>query len=534
MLALRTIADSGTPAEAAKANTALLTYNVCSDLATSQDENGVKEDPYVRLERKETRLLRLSVTPHNAGVAPTRHSRAPRMQVDASDDESEASHSSGLHETRTRQGHNPDSSTRTARARRVPVDDSDDDNDSDDNDSEAQCRTQNVQVVVSEVDENECTGSASSVTVTTVTPSPASSLSFDGATLVEPAGMDIDEPAQQVPLKRSHDVDSNQTDSPSSKRQKFDSFYLPHLALSSLSYMASKALFASLLRRLKDSGHTLLAHSLYNREFCLARDNSFNTVELDSTSFLLGTYYVIPPNPGEKFCPVVFGEVKEIVTAEACPISHTASSDPNSLHTLCLSIGLPTGAWNEIDTLVWNQLSELDFVMRRDAADNDCLLPDADFTAYKNITRTVPWSSGPTGEASDRIFLNLSPQTKIVRSLPAHTVLSSRSPPLRTLPSKACTVLRDFDDIMKIVCLKPYSEPVETEDARDHEADGFADAVNFPLENISNPIQIMDYHQLSVGDFVLALCELLRIEYIVGDTVTRVYLLNVRGLNVVV
>ncbi|KAK6967152.1 hypothetical protein R3P38DRAFT_2589387, partial [Favolaschia claudopus] len=162
--------------------------------------------------------------------------------------------------------------------------------------------------------------------------------------------------------------------------------------------MASEPIFTSLLRRLEAAGHTFLAHSAYNRDFVLSSVDIVSPSDRGSLRLTNSVNYVTP-NSTSSFCPVVFGEIKEIMSVPA---------DPLHERSLCLNIGFPTGAWNEVDTLMWNQLSELDFVMRRDAADNDCLLPDADFgSAYKNITHTIPWSTGPTGESSDRMFLRL-------------------------------------------------------------------------------------------------------------------------------
>ncbi|KAK7000532.1 hypothetical protein R3P38DRAFT_3056086 [Favolaschia claudopus] len=290
--------------------------------------------------------------------------------------------------------------------------------------------------------------------------------------------------------------------------------------------MTSSTLFTSLLGRLKDSGHVLLAQSCYNQDFHLS---SVNPAHLVSPSFK-GAYYV-SASSGRNFCPVVFGEIKEIVR-----VDEPHNSYPSSLHSVCVNIGFPAGACNALDTMVWNQLTELDFVMRRDAAENDCMLPEVDFgSAYKDISHTVPWSIGPSEDSrNNRVFLRLSRESTIISSIPAHTVLASRSPPMPALPSDPMDVLREFADIMAVASLKRAREwgMVKNLEVEEDE-DDFEDAINYPSES-GSVVQLLSYHNLSVGDFVVALCEMICVEYANGDGFIRVYLLNVRGLNIVV
>ncbi|KAK6984010.1 hypothetical protein R3P38DRAFT_2807208 [Favolaschia claudopus] len=287
------------------------------------------------------------------------------------------------------------------------------------------------------------------------------------------------------------------------------------------SCMTSTALFASLVKRLKDSGHVLLAQSRYNQDFHLS---SIHPSHLTAPSFK-GAYYVAASS-GRHFCPVVVGQIKEIIQTD-----EPHNSYPSSLHSVCLAIGFSTDACNELDTVAWNQLAELDFIMRRDAAENDCLLPEIDFgSAYKDIKHTVPWSTGPSEDSrNNRVFLRISRESTIVRSIPSHTVLASRSPPMQALPTDPLDILLTSLKRARIRDGGVVSHPADA----DGDENDFEDAINYPSES-GSVVQLLSYHHLSVGDFVVALCDMICVEYPIDDGFIRVYILDVRGLNIVV
>ncbi|KAK6983813.1 hypothetical protein R3P38DRAFT_2807746 [Favolaschia claudopus] len=483
-----------------------------SDITTSQDENSVREDPYTRLERKEEQLLRFALAAPATPAIPARVSRW------------EPPHSPRGAALHSPPGDPPSSrSTKSLRSRRMRI------GGSSDGASE------------SDGDDDDAASAAFTVTPVTVT---TSSVSVHSTTAANPSSssdaMDIDQAHQGpsiVTLKRSH---GSQTGPPSKRRRI--------------------GLLDSLLRRLSNSGHVLLAHTTYNRDFCISSTDcpivGSSAQEYDDPENGKNGSHYITVNSGQPFCPVVLGEVKEIVTVD----DSSLSSDSVHLHPVYVNIGFPARTWNELDALLWNQLSELDFVIRREAADNDCMLPDADFgSGYRTIKHTIPWSTGPTGDGDvhDRIFLRMSRDSmlihfQIVRSIPTHTVLAARSPPFHRVPCDSGVVLRNFADVIQVVYLSqeerlriknaeafpsnartPINAGTSKDVSEEEDEDDFADHVNFPGES-GSPIQVLGCSALSVGDFVVALCELVRAEYTVDGAVVRVYLLNVVGLNVVV
>ncbi|KAJ7233263.1 hypothetical protein B0H12DRAFT_1076642 [Mycena haematopus] len=284
--------------------------------------------------------------------------------------------------------------------------------------------------------------------------------------------------------------------------------------------MCSLWSFRTLIDRLKSSDLVLMAEASYSVDF-------EPTCQPDGSS-------------SQRFIPVIFGEVKEITSRDCLPMGAHPSLSVQGPYFLSatLSLGLPTCAPNLIDTFYWNQLAALDYAVRRESAENDCLLPDVaagqDHVGYIKNRQLVPWTLGPSGLPTDRVFIRISADCTVLRRLPSQ-VSFPLSPELLELPGSPRALLADSYDVVSAIGAIPFTAAAPCYD--DDIADGDrvdSGASTDSDDSDSDDPDLVSWRSLRIGDLVVARCELFRADYDEGGKYTTVYVLNARGVNVVV
>ncbi|KAJ6537164.1 hypothetical protein B0H19DRAFT_1382859 [Mycena capillaripes] len=188
---------------------------------------------------------------------------------------------------------------------------------------------------------------------------------------------------------------------------------------------------------------------------------------------------------GGRFRPVIFGEVKEIVTTAA------------QADCVTIGLGLPRKASQMVDTFYWNQLNELDYTMRRESADNDSLLHLLPSGNYIPIRKFVPWSCGPSGDATDRVFIQFPPRCKINRRLPSSVRLA-----YDIFPSNFWASVIALDNTQELITCAdaPPSNlpPITTLSTLSDE-----EISSFDSEEVEE--EDNDWRSLTIGDFIVVL-----------------------------
>ncbi|KAJ6538397.1 hypothetical protein B0H10DRAFT_1971560 [Mycena sp. CBHHK59/15] len=215
------------------------------------------------------------------------------------------------------------------------------------------------------------------------------------------------------------------------------------------------------LGSIAEAGQVCMAHCSYGTHFAGSRD-------------IYGSFVYKDPNTGVLFRPVLFGEVKEILSPAA---------NANQIDSLCyqgyqrspaamITLGLPICAGHDVDTFFWNQLAELSFSMRRESADNDCLLPSLPDQDYI-VTRVLP---------SQIQFPSIYPR-------PEDPPLSPRIPmsDFHAASSSMTVPARASEEVV---------EDVEMDTELDLELD---------LENFTSDSGPFDWSSLSVGDILVVM-----------------------------
>ncbi|KAF7340753.1 hypothetical protein MSAN_02103700 [Mycena sanguinolenta] len=219
------------------------------------------------------------------------------------------------------------------------------------------------------------------------------------------------------------------------------------------SYPNSRA--ALLLDGLASRPVSLMAESTYDMDFKPIQVQSRNTVIYSRVHQPSSTGTT--PSYLERFRPIVFGEVKEIIFSE--------DSVSENFPCTVLSIGLPANAPHSVDCAFWNQLAELDYVVKREAADDDCVLPNVDIE-YMAAHQVIPWSLGPQGDNDDRVFVRIGPScTKLWRSLPSRLVFGNIRATL-DLPATYTSLAHDFHAVVAAMCA-PRTVPMSSSSVGD-------------------------------------------------------------------
>ncbi|KAJ6562054.1 hypothetical protein B0H19DRAFT_1068738 [Mycena capillaripes] len=155
-----------------------------------------------------------------------------------------------------------------------------------------------------------------------------------------------------------------------------------------------------------------------------------------------------------------------------------------------------------VDTFYWNQLNELDYTMRRESADNDSLLHLL-----------------PSGNYTSSLFENLSPGVAVRPGLRTGSSSSSH-PDVKHLPSGVRVAYNIFpsnfwasmidpdntQELITCIDAPPINlPPVST--LSDEETSSFG-SEDEEEENEDN-----GWHSLTIGDFVVVLCDLMRVDF---------------------
>ncbi|KAJ7831580.1 hypothetical protein B0H13DRAFT_2431536 [Mycena leptocephala] len=255
------------------------------------------------------------------------------------------------------------------------------------------------------------------------------------------------------------------------------------------SNMSSQWAFEKILDSLKSAGLAFMSECSYGNHFNLS-------TELPGRLRDRGFTYLLPPSAGAgRFRPVIFGQVKEIVSNPSLP-----KEDLNYLTTdyATINIGLPSWPSQQVDTFFWNQLAELGYVMCRESADNDSqyhLLPAGSYHI-----RRLP----------SRVWFGSGTSLKDVWSSSARA-LSNHVAALSCIDAECAS---------STAPTVPEAGPEAEADAEDVVNDG------------QSP-EHANWHSLAVGDFVLLLCDLSRAYYEEPEGYTRVYAIEALAINIV-
>ncbi|KAJ7086526.1 hypothetical protein C8R44DRAFT_893588 [Mycena epipterygia] len=279
--------------------------------------------------------------------------------------------------------------------------------------------------------------------------------------------------------------------------------------------MSSSSAFRVLLDSLQSTRLVLLADCLYGTDFVLAPciDGTFTYEHRYTTD--------------RQFKPVLLGEIKELVSG--LPPSGSLLAGSVTTGSATINIGLPKWSHHEIDICFWNQLNELSYTMRRESADNDCLVHSMRAGDYTPIQCLIPWSVGPSGEPSDRLFVQIELGCPVHRSLPSQIKFQSFShaPEPRDSPTIAITNFMASTSAMDYVLLSPPPPPPADEEDED---DDFATSIS--SGSFTSSVD-GDWRSLRVGDFVAVVCDFVRLDYPDNNGFIRVYTINALSLNVV-
>ncbi|KAJ6561261.1 hypothetical protein B0H10DRAFT_1966609 [Mycena sp. CBHHK59/15] len=215
------------------------------------------------------------------------------------------------------------------------------------------------------------------------------------------------------------------------------------------------------LGSIAEAGQVCMAHCSYGTHFAGSRD-------------IYGSFVYKDPNTGVLFQPVLFGEVKEIVSpaANANQIDSLRYQGYQGSPTAMITLGLPICAGHDVNTFFWNQLAELSFSMRCESADNDCLLPSLPDQDYI-VTRVLP----------------LQIQFPSIYPRPEDPPLSPRIP------------MSDFHAASSSMTVPARASKEVVEDVEmDTELD-----LELDLENFTSDSGPFDWSSLSVGDILVVM-----------------------------
>ncbi|KAJ7725233.1 hypothetical protein DFH07DRAFT_970949 [Mycena maculata] len=287
--------------------------------------------------------------------------------------------------------------------------------------------------------------------------------------------------------------------------------------------MSSEHLFRRLLNSVHYTGFSFLTDCRYGTHF-------------EPHQCVDGSFAYRSCHDAKPFRPLIFGEVKEIIYG-------TEVTDGKDMSTVAtLNLGLPKVASHLVDTFFWNQLVELDYGMRREAADNDSEAHMLPFGDYVSLDYSIPWSQGPTGEPSDRIFARIAFDCHMQRSLPSTLQFPSHLPS-RSFSSMLKNVTSDFLTAKSSISAQPTSSVLySTQSAAvpgsilpsgDPDQDQ-VDPDYVDLEDCFTSSTVCDWRSISVGDFVVIVGELLRTDYAHNNNFVRVYTITALALNIVI
>ncbi|KAJ7489724.1 hypothetical protein B0H11DRAFT_2191818 [Mycena galericulata] len=282
-------------------------------------------------------------------------------------------------------------------------------------------------------------------------------------------------------------------------------------------FLNAQPSFLSIVNSVHSLGHSFMTECPYGTTF---ESNEC----VDGSSLYTNCF-----SRNQPFRPVIFGEVKEILHRGQVQGGWTKSP------VATLNLGLPKLATNLVDTFFWNQLAELDYGMRRESADNDSqvhMLPDE---GYIPLDYLIPWSQGPLGEPSDRIFTQIAFDCHIQRSLPSTISFPARLPS-RSFSSSLNESISDFITATSSISavgspLIGRSSSSTSHTPHNRGTDSNSEDLDFDDFSYST---VCDWRSISVGDFVVIVCDLSRVDYPHLDNFVRVYTITALALNIVV
>ncbi|KAJ6603891.1 hypothetical protein B0H10DRAFT_2195727 [Mycena sp. CBHHK59/15] len=178
------------------------------------------------------------------------------------------------------------------------------------------------------------------------------------------------------------------------------------------------------------------------------------------------------------------------------------------------------------------------YSMRRESADNDSLaylFPDSDFCDYIPIKSVVPWSLGPTGELSDRVFAQVAIDCPVRRSVPSRLCFPSRSLSESSEPPASPTaILAHFHAVVASIDAKTDSVSAST-DPEAEMASAESEGTYLDLDDFASSCDTEDgdWRSLKIGDFVILVCDLSREDCPHDGAFVRVYTINTLSLTIV-
>ncbi|KAJ6619387.1 hypothetical protein B0H10DRAFT_2368722 [Mycena sp. CBHHK59/15] len=282
--------------------------------------------------------------------------------------------------------------------------------------------------------------------------------------------------------------------------------------------MASRWAFQAIQDTVRNAGLVFMSDSFYGRQFELSPTRfDYDLGHEGSSTYRLS-------RSAQLFRPVIFGEVKEI-TGEL------------SRHAITINLGLPQWAPHETDTLFWNQVAELGYTMRRESADNDSLTHMLPYEDHLPIHQIIPWSIGPNGDSWDRIFIQVAADCPIVRTLPSKVMLPSGLSS-HALPTSPNTAVANFHAAIAAVNINVIPNPaaLSSNSGIPATSSSSSDDDEFLSNSSSMPdlSSLPSSEVLMVGDFVVVVCDLVRIDYQVNNhEYDRVYSIDAVALNII-
>ncbi|KAJ6587245.1 hypothetical protein B0H10DRAFT_1961534 [Mycena sp. CBHHK59/15] len=242
--------------------------------------------------------------------------------------------------------------------------------------------------------------------------------------------------------------------------------------------MSSSSAFRVLLDSLQSTRLVLLADCLYGTDFVLAPciDRTF-------------TYEHCCYTTDRQFKSVLLGKIKELVSG--LPPSGSLLAGSVTTGSATINIGLPKWSHHEIDIgFGTNSMNSA--------------------TLCAPIQCLIPWSVGLSGEPSDRLFVQIELGCPVHRSLPSQIKFQSFShaPEPRDSPTIAITNFMASTSAMDYVLLSPPPPPAfEADEDEDDDS-----ATSISSGSFTSSVD-GDWRSLRVGDFVVVVCDLVRLDY---------------------